>query len=123
MKPGKTGFARIKDAMGYSIKGLVFTWKNEAAFRQECVIAVILIPLAFFIAPSIEQVILLTLPVFLLLIVELINSAIEAAIDRFGDEQHVLSGAAKDIGSAAVFVSLVFLSFTWAVMLLDIFFL
>ena len=121
MKPGKTGFSRVKDAMGYSMKGLLFAWKNEAAFRQECVMAIILIPLAFIIASNVEQVILLILPVFLLLIVELINSAIEAAIDRFGDEPHVLSGAAKDIGSAAVFVSLMLLSFTWLVIAFDIF--
>ena len=123
MKPGKTGIARIKDAMSYSMKGLVYTWKNEAAFRQECAIAIVLIPLSFFIANSAEQIIILTMPVFLLLIVELINSAIEAVIDRIGDEHHVLSGAAKDIGSSAVFVCLLLLVFTWAVMLCRLFFL
>ena len=121
MKPGKAGIARIIDAFGYSMKGLKFAWQNEAAFRQECYIAFVLLPLAFLFAESAVQLVLLILPIFILLIVELLNSAIEAAVDRYGDELHVLSGAAKDIGSAAVFFSLVLLGIIWMFILFDIF--
>ncbi len=121
MKPGKAGIARIIDAFGYSMKGLKFAWQNETAFRQECYIAFVLLPLAFLFAESAVQLVLLILPIFILLIVELLNSAIEAAIDRYGDELHVLSGAAKDIGSAAVFFSMVLLGIIWMLILYDIF--
>ena len=121
MKPGKAGIARIIDAFGYSTKGLKFAWQNEAAFRQECYIAFVLLPLAFLFAESAVQLVLLILPIFILLIVELLNSAIEAAVDRYGDELHVLSGAAKDIGSAAVFFSMVLLGIIWMLILYDIF--
>ena len=80
-----------------------------------------LLPLAFLFAESAVQLVLLILPIFILLIVELLNSAIEAAIDRYGDELHVLSGAAKDIGSAAVFFSMVLLGIIWMLILYDIF--
>ena len=113
MKPGKTGIKRIIDAAGYSFQGICFAWRNEAAFRQECILAVVLIPLAFFLGETTAQTILLITPIFLVLVVELINSAIEAVVDRIGDEPHSLSGAAKDIGSAAVFVCLVLLVFIW----------
>jgi len=119
MKPGKTGLKRIIDAAGYSIKGLLFAWKNEAAFRQECYLAIILIPIAFVIGETATQIIFLILPVFLVLIVELINSAIEAVVDRVGEELHILSGAAKDIGSAAVFVSLTLLGVIWIIVIFD----
>lgn len=120
MKPGKTGIARIKDAFVYSLKGLKYAWKNEADFRQECILAIVLMPTALIIAESIVQKILLIIPVFMVLIVELINSAIEAVVDRFGDELHELSGAAKDIGSAAVTVSLILLGIIWLLVLVDV---
>ena len=119
MKPGKTGIKRIFAAAAYSLQGILYAWKNEAAFRQECCLAVVLLPLAFFVGENSTQIALLILPVFLVLIVELINSAIEAVVDRIGDEVHILSGAAKDIGSAAVFVCLLLLFIVWGIVLLE----
>jgi diacylglycerol kinase (ATP) len=113
VKPGKTGIARLIDATGYSIKGIGACWKHEAAFRQEVLLAVVLLPLSFFIAENAVQWLLLVSPLILLLIVELLNSAIENAVDRIGDEPHSLSGRAKDMGSAAVFFSLVLIGITW----------
>ena len=121
MKPGKTGITRIVKAFSYSMKGLRFAWQHEAAFRQECFLAIVLVPLAYFISENAVQLVLLILPIFIVLIVELLNSAIEAAIDRHGDELHMLSGAAKDIGSAAVFVSMILLGLIWLLILFDIF--
>lgn len=116
-KPDNTGITRIVKAGGYSIKGLRAAFRNEAAFRQELALAVIFIPLAFFVATGpVERIILIGLTV-LVLIVELLNSAIEAVVDRVGMEHHELSGRAKDIGSAAVLVSL----FLWVYAWVDIF--
>lgn len=117
-KPGKTGISRIIDATGYSIKGFKAAWINEAAFRQEIALAVIGIPLAIFLAENKYELLWLIFPFFLILVAELANSAVEAAIDRVGDEHHELSGRAKDIGSALVFVCLVFLAVVWSVILL-----
>lgn len=112
-KPGNTGITRIIKAGGYSIKGLRAAFRNEAAFRQELALAVIFIPLAFFVAAGpVERIILIGLTV-LVLIVELLNSAIEAVVDRVGMEHHELSGRAKDIGSAAVLVSLLLWAYAW----------
>jgi len=113
MKPGKSGMARLFDAAGYSIKGIRAAWRNEAAFRQEVALCVVLFPLSFFVARSIEQWLLLTTPLFLLLIVELLNTAIENVVDRIGSERHDLSGRAKDMGSAAVLVCLLMLAVAW----------
>lgn len=117
MKPGKTGLARIIDAFKYSLQGLKATWKHEAAFRQEVVMVVLLLPAAFFIGTNVPEIILLVLTLGLVLICELANSALEAVVDRFGGEQHELSGRAKDIGSAIVLVSLVLAVFTWAMII------
>lgn len=113
MKPGKTGLARLFDAAGYSIKGIRAAWRNEAAFRQEVALCVVLFPLSFFVARSIEQWLLLTTPLFLMLIVELLNTAIENVVDRIGHERHDLSGQAKDMGSAAVLICLLLLAMSW----------
>ena len=113
MKPGKTGIRRLLDATGYSMSGLAAAFRNEAAFRQELLLAAILAPLSFFLAEGLVQWLLLILPLFLLLIVELLNSAIEATIDRIGDEHNELSGRAKDMGSAAVFICLLLIAVTW----------
>jgi diacylglycerol kinase (ATP) len=113
MKPGKTGLARLFDATGYSIKGIGAAWRNEAAFRQEVALCVVLFPLSFFVARSIEQWLLLTTPLFLMLIVELLNTAIENVVDRIGHERHDLSGQAKDMGSAAVLICLLLLAMSW----------
>lgn len=119
MKPGKTGIARIIDASIYSMRGFRFAWKHEAAFRQELCLSIIMTPLALYLGDSAVERTILLIPVFLVLVVELLNSAVEAAIDRIGAEQHELSGAAKDIGSAAVFASLVLVGLVWGIFLLD----
>jgi diacylglycerol kinase (ATP) len=114
-KPGKTGVARIIDAFGYSMKGFAATWKYEAAFRQEVGLAIVLIPTAFWLAQTHIELILLISSVFWVLMAELANSSVEAVVDRTGSERHELSGRAKDIGSALVFVSLVLLAIVWGI--------
>ena len=109
-KPGKTGVPRIIDAFGYSMKGFAAVWKYEAAFRQEVGLAVVLIPTAFWLAQTHIELILLIASVFWVLMAELANSSVEAVVDRTGSERHELSGRAKDIGSALVFVSLALLA-------------
>ncbi|MDG2395626.1 diacylglycerol kinase [Candidatus Thioglobus sp.] len=100
------------------MKGLKACYKSEAAFRQEVWLSVILIPLAMIFGKTgIEQSILIA-TVFLVLIVEILNSAIESVVDRIGDEYHVLSGAAKDMGSAAVWLSLMLLIVVWLIILI-----
>ena len=119
MKPANNqGIKRVIRATGFSIQGLKSAWKNEAAFRQELVLAAIMLPIALFVDASLVERVLLILGLFLVLIVELINSAIEAVVDRISDEHHPLSGQAKDIASAAVFMSLMFCGLTWAIILL-----
>lgn len=113
MKPGKTGLARLIDATGYSIKGIRACWRNEAAFRQEVLLVIVLLPLSLLVAKSIEQWLLLVTPLFLLLIVELLNSAVENVVDRIGHELHELSGLAKDMGSAAVLICLLLTGTSW----------
>jgi diacylglycerol kinase (ATP) len=119
MKPGKTGLSRLIDATGYSMKGFRAAWKNEAAFRQELVAVIILLPAAVFIARTITQFLLLVLPLFILLIAELVNSALEAVVDRIGEEHHELSGRAKDMGSATVFVALALAFISWLLIVLQ----
>lgn len=114
-KPGKTGVVRIVDAFGYSMKGFAATWKYEAAFRQEVGLAVVLIPSAFWLAQTHIELILLISSVFWVLMAELANSSVEAVVDRTGSERHELSGRAKDIGSALVFISLVLLAIVWGI--------
>lgn len=116
-KPGKTGISRIIDATGYSMKGLKAAWIHEAAFRQELMLAIVGVPLAFWLTSNTYDFLWLILPLFLILVAELTNSAIEAAVDRIGSEHHELSGRAKDIGSALVFVCLVLLAIIWVVIL------
>ena len=106
------------DATGYSLQGLKAAWINEAAFRQELLLSVILSISAFFLPVTTLERVLMIGSLFLVLIVELINSAVEAVVDRVSDEWHVLSGRAKDIGSAAVFVALLLALFVWASFLL-----
>jgi diacylglycerol kinase (ATP) len=113
MKPGKGGIARIIDATGYSLQGLKACYRNEAAFRQEVLLVLLLAPLSFWVADNAVEWILLVGPLFVLLIVELLNSAVEAIVDRIGNERHELSGRAKDMGSAAVLLSLLLIAATW----------
>jgi len=108
-----TGIKRIFLAFGYSLKGLRSAFKHEAAFRQEVLLAVIFIPLAFILdVTQIERIILIT-PIVLLLILEVLNSAIEAVVDRIGSEHHELAGRAKDMGSAAVLIGLLLTVYIW----------
>ncbi|MDF4457789.1 diacylglycerol kinase [Vibrio parahaemolyticus] len=112
-KPGNTGVKRIIKATGYSIQGLKAAFKHEAAVRQELALLSIAVILACMVDVGMIERILLIGVVVLVLIVELINSAIEAVVDRIGVERHELSGRAKDIGSAAVMVALAFAALTW----------
>lgn len=112
-KPGNTGLKRIVKATGYSIQGLKAAFKHEAAIRQELALLSIAVILAWLVDVGMVERILMIGVVVLVLIVELVNSAIEAVVDRIGIERHELSGRAKDIGSAAVMVALVFAGFTW----------
>ena len=108
-----TGFKRIVAAFDNSIKGFSFLLKNEAAFRQEDGLAALLSPFAFVISQSLLELFFLLFSLILVLVVEILNTAIEATIDRIGLEHHELSGLAKDLGSAAVFVSLLFSAGVW----------
>lgn len=103
---GRTGLDRIIRATGYSLSGLKQAYQGESAFRQETWLAVVLIPLALWLGQDWTQRAVLISSVALVLIVELLNSGIEAVVDRVSFEHHELSGRAKDIASAAVFVSL-----------------
>lgn len=116
-KPGATGLKRIINAAGYSWSGLKSTFKHEAAFRQELLLCCILSPIAIYLATSAVELSLLLGSLFLVLIVELLNSAIEAVVDRFGGEHHELSGRAKDIGSAAVLLALLNVLVIWGLIL------
>jgi diacylglycerol kinase (ATP) len=113
LKPGKSGLARLIDAAAYSASGIRACWRNEAAFRQEVVLLLVLLPFSFLVARSVEQWLLLVTPLLLLLIVELLNSAVENVVDRIGPEPHDLSGRAKDMGSAAVLICLIIAGLTW----------
>ena len=112
-KPGNSGIGRILRATKFSAQGIAAAWKNEAAFRQELLLVVILLPAAVWLGQTALERALLIGCLLLVLIVELLNSGIEAAIDRHGDEQHELSGRAKDMGSAAVFMSLLLGTVVW----------
>jgi len=107
------GFDRIIKACGYSLAGLRAAWKEEAAFRQESLLMLVMLPCAFWLGRSLVEELLLIAVCVLVIIVELLNSAIEAVVDRIGDEYHLLSGRAKDMGSAAVFVSVMLVIIVW----------
>ncbi|MFM6992347.1 MAG: diacylglycerol kinase [Rhodoferax sp.] len=108
----RTGLNRVWHAFGYSLAGLRAGW-GETAFRQECLAAFVLVPLAFWLGRSWVEVALLAGSVLLLMVVELLNTAIETAIDRVGPEWHDLSKRAKDMGSAAVLLSLLVCAGIW----------
>lgn len=112
-KPGKTGITRIIAAGGYSLKGLKAAYQNEAAIRQELFAGVILIPLAIYLAQNGIELALLLGSLLLVFLMELTNSAIEAIVDRISFEYDPLSGQAKDIGSALVFIALIICAITW----------
>lgn len=110
---------RIVKAFRFSVQGFSSAWRHESAFRQECVLALVLVPCAFLLAETYAQAALLIAVTGLVLVAELLNSAVEAVVDRIGDEPHQLAGRAKDMGSAAVFVSLVIVSVTWSLVAID----
>lgn len=110
---GRTGLDRIWRATGYSWQGLLSAYRTESAFRQEAWLFVAALPLAFWIARDWHDVLLLAGSVWLVLIVELLNSAVEAAVDRISLEPNELAGRAKDYGSAAVLLSLIMTAAVW----------
>ncbi|PHM51101.1 diacylglycerol kinase [Xenorhabdus sp. KK7.4] len=112
-----TGLTRIIKAAGYSAKGIKAAWKNEAAFRQEAVLAILATIVAFSFDFGILERLFLISSVMLVLIVEMLNSAIEAVVDRIGSEYHELSGRAKDMGSAAVFLAMILALFIWVIII------
>ena len=107
------GWARVARATRFSLRGLRAAWRREAAFRQECVGALVLLPCAFLLAETLTQAALLLGSIGLVLVAELLNSAVEATVDRIGEAPHELAGVAKDMGSAAVFASLVVAGLIW----------
>jgi diacylglycerol kinase (ATP) len=114
---GKTGLTRLLNAFGYSVAGFRAAYKHEDAFRQEIHLAVILIPLALWLPATHIGKALMIGSVLLVIIIELINSAIEATVDRISLENHDLAKRAKDIGSSAVFVSLINVLMVWGLVL------
>ncbi len=119
MEKNVTGLKHLIRACGYSREGLVATFRTEEAFRQELLVAVVMLPLAFLLGQDWVSRALLISSLLLVLIVEIINSALEAVVDRFGGEIHPLSKKAKDAGSAAVFMALVNAAVVWSFMLLS----
>ncbi len=113
MKPGNKGLYRVYKTGIYSMQGIKAAWKHEAAFRQEVILMLLLTPAAFIVGAGLTQQLLLLVLAWLVVIVEILNSAVEAVVDRFGGEMHDLSGRAKDMGSAAVFITLVLNAVVW----------
>ena len=114
---GRKGLTRLWNALGYSRDGLAAAWKNEAAFREEILLAAIAIPLAIFLGNSGVDRALLVGSILLILIVEILNSAVEAVVDKASPERHELAKRAKDMGSAAVLLSLINAAVVWACVL------
>ena len=115
---GKTGLRRVLNATRYSIEGLAAAWKHEAAFRQEAMLAVVLVPLGLWLGRTGVEKALLTGSVLAVLVVELLNSGVEAIVDRASPEIHELAKRAKDLGSAAVMVSIAATCLVWGLVLL-----
>ncbi len=114
---GTAGPERLFKALGFSMQGLTAAFKNEAAFRQEIYLAIVLVPLGFYLGETGVEIALLVSVILLVLITELINSGMEAVVDRFGGEHHQLSGRAKDVGSAAVLIALLNVVLVWGCVL------
>lgn len=111
------GWRRLINAAGYSWAGLQAAWHHEEAFRQEGLLCAALVPVALWLGGDAVERVLLIGSLLLVVIVELLNSSIEAAIDRIGQERHELSGRAKDLGSAAVFIALLNAAVVWLLLL------
>jgi diacylglycerol kinase (ATP) len=114
-----TGITRLIRSFGYSFQGFRFAWREEAAFRQEIALSVLVIPAGIYLGRSGLERALLVVPMLLILVVEFLNSAVEAVVDRSGTERHPLAGMAKDMGSAAVLLSFVLLGTVWLLILSD----
>jgi diacylglycerol kinase (ATP) len=114
---GKTGFRRLWNAFGYSLAGFRAAYKHEDAFRQEIHLAVVLIPLALWLPATHIGKALMIGSVMLVIIIELLNSAVEATVDRISLDNHILAKRAKDIGSSAVLVSLINVAIVWGLVL------
>ena len=112
-----TGLVRLLKAFANSMQGFAGVFQHEAAFRQELLLAVVLIPIGLYLGETGVERALMVGSVLLVLLVEILNSSIEAVVDRIGLERHELSGLAKDLGSAAVFLSLVMVAVTWGLIL------
>lgn len=115
---GKTGLRRLVNAFGYSMDGFKAAYQHEDAFRQEVWLSLVLIPLAFYLEAEALHRIFMVGSVLLVMIVELLNSAVEAVVDRVSIERHALAKRAKDIGSAAVLLALINLGVVWGLILL-----
>ena len=112
-KSGATGITRIFNAAGYSWLGFKAAFKHEAAFRQELALVLALTPIALYYGPDYSDKAILIASLVFILLVEILNSAIEAVVDRHGDEMHELSGRAKDMGSAAVLLAFIVTGLIW----------
>ncbi len=118
IRPDKrTGPARLVRAFGSTWRGFRAAWQEEEAFRQECLLAMVIVPLGLYLGINGVERALLVGPMFAVLAIELINSAVEATVDRIGLERHPLSGLAKELGSSAVFVSFAWLVINWLLVL------
>lgn len=117
MKPGYTGLRRIYHATRYSLAGFRFAYRRESAFRQELWLAMLLAPLGLYLGGNALERAVLVGSLLVVLITELLNTAIEAAVDRMGDAFNTLAGHAKDVASAAVFISLLLVALTWGLVL------
>ncbi|MEH6552144.1 MAG: diacylglycerol kinase [Pseudomonadales bacterium] len=118
-KPGLSGFKRLIAATEYSFKGLAAAWKCEEAFRMEIVLFVLLVPTAFWLGRSLVEQIVLILVCVLVIVAELINTALESVVDRISHQLHPLSGQAKDLGSAIVFVATLTTITVWGLVVWD----
>jgi len=112
-KTGITGITRIINAAGYSWQGFKAAYQHEASFRQELGVMLLLTPVALYFGSSYADKAILIASLILILLVEILNSALEAVVDRFGDEHHPLSGRAKDMGSAAVLLAFIIAALVW----------
>jgi diacylglycerol kinase (ATP) len=114
-----TGITRLLRAFGYSFQGFRHAWREEAAFRQESALALLIVPAGLYLGRNGVERALLVSPMLIILVVEILNSAVEAVVDRSGTENHPLAGMAKDMGSAAVMLSFVLLGTVWLLILSD----
>ena len=117
-KPKAMGWKRMFTTIGYSILGFKAAWKYEESFRQQVFVFLLALPLSFFLARSWVEYVLLLGSLVLVLIVELLNSALEAIVDRISTDHHELSGRAKDLGSAAAMLIMVMAGFIWGTLLI-----